>query len=244
MGYAMRGFDSEHAADRDDSGADAHPGHASGERQAGFEGGRDAEARRAGALGYRQRVDEVYAAYSATHAPPQDAGGKHAIEPGSEQDGMRQGASAGGRTAMPGSRGHAGPGGEPGTSHFSGDAAADRAQDPGEAAAANADSGEQPAGPAALGAPGSIGTAGSGRRPGAAVSELPWAEPPARGDGPSATLKAGHPAHADNDRPQPPPAGQDGPQRGTRAAEPEDSWPPPEGDQERVRSSTASTSPI
>jgi hypothetical protein len=200
MGYAMREFDSQHAADRDDSGADAHPGHASGERQARYEGGRDAEARRASALEYRQRVDAVYAAYSATHAPPQDAGGKHAVEPGSEHDGMRQGAaSAGGRTAMPGSRGHAGPGGEPGTSHFAGDAAADRAQDPVEAAATNADSGEQPAGPAAHRAPGNIGTARPGRRPGAAASELTCTEPPARGNGPSATLKAEYPAHRTTD---------------------------------------------
>jgi hypothetical protein len=236
MGYAMREFDSQHAADRDDSGADAHPGRASGERQARYEGGRDPEARRAGALEYRQRVDAVYAAYSATHAPPQDAGGKHAVEPGTERDGMRQGAaSAGGRTAMPGSRGHAGPGGKPGSSHFSGDAAADRAQDPVEAAAANADSGEQPAGLAAHGSPDSIGIAGPGRRPGAAASELTCAETPARGDAPSGTLNAEHPVHADDDRPQLPPAGRDGPQRGTRAAEPEGSWPPPEGDQERVR---------
>jgi hypothetical protein len=234
MGYAMREFDSQHAADRDDSGVDAHSGHASDERQAGCEGGRDAEARMAGALEYRHRVDAVYAAYSATHGPPQDAGGKHAAEPGSGHDGMRQGAtSAGGRTAVPGSRGHVEPSGKPGTSHSAGDAAADRAQDPGEAAATNADSGEQPAEPATHGTPDSIDTTRSGRRQRAAAGGLTCTEPPARGDGPSATLEAEHSALADDDSPQLPPPGQDGPQRGTRATEPGDSWPPPEDDQER-----------
>jgi hypothetical protein len=235
MGYAMREFDSQHAADRDDSGADAHPGHDSGERQAGCDGGRDAEARRASALEYRQRVDAVYAAYSATHAPPQAAGGKHSVEPGSEHDGTRQGpTSAGSRTAVPVSRDHVDPSGKPGTSHSAGDAAADRARDPGEAAATNADSGEQPAEPATHGTPDNTDTARPGRRPRAAASELTCTETPTRGNRPSATLKAQHSAHADNDRPQLPP-GRDRPQGGMRATEPEDSWPPPQADQERVR---------
>jgi hypothetical protein len=236
MGYAMREFDSQHAADRDDSGVDAHPGYASHQRQARHDGGRDAEARTASALEYRQRVDAVYAAYDSTHAQPQDAGGKHAVEPGNEHDGMRQGAtSADGRTAMPGIRGQVDPSEKPGTNHSAGDAAADRAQDPGEATATDADSGKRSAEPAMHGNPDHIETARPDRRAGAAASELTRTEPPTRGNGPSATLRAEHSAHAASDRPQLPPAGQDGPQGGMRAAEPEDSWPPPKDDQERVR---------
>jgi hypothetical protein len=213
MGYAMREFDSQHAADRDDSGVDAHPGHTVDERQARYEGERDAETRTASALEYRRRVDEVYAAYSATHAPPQGAGGKHAIDSGR--------------------RGHVDPSGKPGISHSAGYAAADRTRDLGEAAATKADSGEQSAEPATHGTPDNIDTARPGHRPRAAASELTCTEPPTRGNGPSATLEAEHSALADDDRPQLPPPGQDGPQRGMRATEPGDSWPPPEDDQER-----------